>query len=221
MINHQLIDKIKKQTIPVLQFVSAIMIAFYAGFCACYSTTGNKVNHNPVQTQIQAQPIAKVPSPNLKIAGFEYQAIASLLITFLIEIMTADKAHRLQIPFEVDEDDVYKRLISLRIPSTNTTLIMNLQGEGSTFLSDLYMSIEPTKRIIHFEQLLQHRNHSFAYGFRLLLDELQHPNLEWIKVNYDGSWYVPKQAYFPFMTWIKEEIIRQWELEADIFDEWC
>ncbi|MCP6759546.1 MAG: hypothetical protein NHB32_12435 [Fischerella sp. CENA71] len=217
--NRQSIDKTHRITIRALNLVGAITIAFYAGFCACDSTTWNKIHHNPVQ--IQAQPIAKVPSPNLKITEFEYQAIASLLVTLLIEIMNATKAHRLQIPFEVDDDDVYRRLISLRIPSTNTTLIMNLQGEGSTFLSDLYMSIEPSKRIIHFEQLLQHRNQSFACGFRMLLNELQHPNLDWIKVNHDGSWYVPKQAYFPFINWIKEEIIRQWELEADIFDKWC
>jgi hypothetical protein len=228
--NRQLIDKIGEKTIPALNLVSAITITFYAGFYACYdlfsSTAWNKIPPNQV-VQIQPQPTAEVPSqevsiklipPDNKITGVEYQAIASLLITLLIKILTAAEADHRQIPFELD-DEVDRRLVCLRIPSTNTTVIMNLQGEGSTFLSDLYMSIEPAKGIIHLEKLLQHHNHSFACGFRMLLDELRHPSLEWIKVNYEGSYYVPKQVYFPFITWIKEEIIRQWELEADIFDK--
>lgn len=174
--------------------------------------------------QFQPQPTAEVPTsgvsiklipPDNKITGVEYQAIASLLITLLIKIISAAEVHRRHIRFAVDDDEVYRRLVSLRIPSTNTTLIMNLQGEGSTFLSDLYMSIEPAKRIIHFEQLLLHHNHSFAYGFRMLLDELRHPSLEWIKVNHEGSYYVPKQAYLPFIIWIRDEISRQWESQTE------
>ncbi|GEM_PF-5866064 len=218
--NRQQIDKISSKTIPGY-LVSAITLAFYGGFFICHnmlsSHTWHKTDHDQV-VHIQTQPTYNIPPA-------EYQAMASLLINLLISISTAIESLSRQLPSEVDDDEVAleddevdKPSSPLHAPNTNL-LTLILRGKGSTFLRDFYISIEPIKGIINLEQLLQHSNHSFACGFRMLLDELRHPNLEWIKVTQDGHWYVSHQAYFPMMIWMREEIIRQSQLEAEICSE--
>lgn len=201
--NHKLIDN------ALLWIASMAVVAFCTGFVTSYDMLSSKTCD-----KIAADKNEEVP-------------IASLLIPLIIRIGTAIEARRRQ-PLSDANDEIDSEQDPFSIPNINETiesshgvvcLTIYLDGNGSLFLKNFYESIEPVKGLIHLEHLLQHPNHSFACGFRVLLDELRKPWLEWLKVDQDGRWYVPDTAYFPLVTWIREEIIRQCELEADIYDE--
>ena len=100
---------------------------------------------------------------------------------------------------------------------------LKLRGKGSEFLTKFYLAIDPVTQIIAHEDFLRDSEPTFVRGFRMLLDELRNPQLRWVKVKANSNnyhWHISdEKSYSHLVIWLRQEIHRQCELEANESEE--
>ncbi len=134
--------------------------------------------------------------------------IATIIIGVKSSWATIEKAIRQpRLPFDTPRED---ETLGLRDGVNLVTL--RLKGRGSAFLEEFYNAISPETGLIDYERLRGNANTTFATSYRILLDALSNPRLQWIGIN-SNQCYVANKCYAPLMRWLSQEMVHQCEQE--------
>jgi hypothetical protein len=89
---------------------------------------------------------------------------------------------------------------------------LQLQGRTSEFLQSFHLAIDERTRMLDQKKFEVHHNWTFRYAARALRDAMRSPQVGWL-VQEKDEMMVPAASYFQATRWLREEIVRQMEIE--------
>lgn len=180
-------------------------------------------------------------TPYLKVVKMEVYAIVSLLIALTVDgtaivlgtaiVVSKRKSFweslSEQASAQIDGVKLFSKNIGDSIDSPAISSLRNIEVKkldlplnvvrglkikGSQFLTLFYLYTNPKSGKVDFKGM-EKRVGNYACFFRMLLDELRHPDIGWAELRND-DWYIIPDRYFKFHDWLLNEISRHQELEA-------
>ena len=93
---------------------------------------------------------------------------------------------------------------------------LKLNDRGSDFLASFLSAVDPVEKKIDYAKLKEEPDQTLRTGFRLLLESLRHPSLNWVRTTQNSDEWVFRNldSYSEFCKWLSDELIYQAEQEG-------